>query len=184
MTVRSAARFTPELTEQHAVRAQRSSKKRQTKPIEISHKSLVLKELTSNGFGPLYAKQTQFRVVEAATIGGLAMSEAGTQTITAATKIGTNPDNRFRQATSNRGSRGIRDQPRNSPTHTQKREFGRSYAVGRFSTATGVEMRGPGNLGSDTEGPRTPHAPQIDSCVCTSVNQLRNSYEKAIVRIC
>ena len=44
----------------------------------------------------------QFRpfkvVVEAATIGGLAMSEAGTQTITTATKIGTNPDNRFRPA--------------------------------------------------------------------------------------
>ena len=41
--------------------------------------------------------------------------------ITAATKIRTNPDNRFRPATSNRGSRGIRDQPRNSPTHTEKR---------------------------------------------------------------
>src|SRR5271157_4908975 len=49
------------------------------------------------------------------------MPEAGTQTITAATKIRTNPDNRFRPATSNRGSRGIRDQPRNSPTHTEKR---------------------------------------------------------------
>ena len=35
------------LTEQHAVRAKRSSKKRQTKPIEISHKPLALKELTS-----------------------------------------------------------------------------------------------------------------------------------------
>ncbi len=58
------------LTEQHAVRAKRSSKKRQTKPIEISHKSLVLKELTSDGFGLLYAKQTQFRVVEAATLEG------------------------------------------------------------------------------------------------------------------
>ena len=133
----------PGLTGQHAVRAQRSSKKRQTKPIEISHKSLVLKELTSNGFGPLYAKQTQFRVVEAATIGGLAMSEAGTQTITAATKIGTNPDNRFRQATSNRGSRGIRDQPRNSPTHTEKRI--------RISPAFPWSSRGqlpPGRVGS------------------------------------
>ena len=52
----------------------------------------------------------------------------------------------------------------------------RSYAVGRFWTAAGVEMRGPGslrgpgNLGSDTEGQRTPHAPQIDSRLCTSVN--------------
>src|SRR5271157_4718002 len=58
------------MIEQHAVRAQRSLKKRQTKPIEISHKSLALKELTSDGFGLLYAKQTQFRVVEAATLEG------------------------------------------------------------------------------------------------------------------
>jgi hypothetical protein len=41
-----------------------------TKPIEISHKSLALKELTSDGFWLLYAKQTQFRVVEAATLEG------------------------------------------------------------------------------------------------------------------
>jgi len=47
-----------------------SSKKRQTKPIGISHKSLALKELTSHRFGPLYAKQTQFRVAEAATLAG------------------------------------------------------------------------------------------------------------------
>ncbi len=63
-------RVHPGLTEQHAVRAQRSSKKRQTKPIEIGHKSLALRELTSDGFGLLYAKQTQFRVVEAATSEG------------------------------------------------------------------------------------------------------------------
>src|SRR5208337_1922942 len=63
-------RVHPGLTEQHAVGAQRSSKKRQTKPIEISHKSLALRELTSDGFGLLYAKQTQFRVVEAATSEG------------------------------------------------------------------------------------------------------------------
>jgi len=30
-----------------------------TKPIEISNKPLALKELTSDGFGLLYAKQTQ-----------------------------------------------------------------------------------------------------------------------------
>ena len=47
--------------------------------------------------------------------------EAAQRPITAATKIRTNSDNRFRPATSNRGSRGIRDQPRNSPTHTEKR---------------------------------------------------------------
>src|SRR5208337_439696 len=40
------------------------------KPIGISHKSLALKELTSDGFGLLYAKRTQFRVVEAATLKG------------------------------------------------------------------------------------------------------------------
>ncbi len=51
----------------------------------------------------------------------------------------------------------------------------RSYAVGRFPTATDVEMRGLGNLRSDTEGLRTTHAPQIDSRLCTSVKQLHNS---------
>ncbi len=58
------------MTEQHAVRARRSSKKRQTKPIKIGHKSIALKELTSDGFGPVYAKQTQFRVIEAASLEG------------------------------------------------------------------------------------------------------------------
>jgi hypothetical protein len=56
------------LTEQHAVRAKQSTKKRQTKPIEISHKPLTVKELMSDGFGLLYAKRTQFPVVEAATL--------------------------------------------------------------------------------------------------------------------
>src|SRR5208337_3455816 len=41
-----------------------------TKPMENSHKPLALRELTSNGFGLLYAKRTQFRVVEAATLEG------------------------------------------------------------------------------------------------------------------
>ena len=50
----------------------------------------------------------------------------------------------------------------------------RSYAVGRFSATAGVKMRGPGNLGGNTEGPQTTHAPHIDSCICTSVNQLCN----------
>ena len=79
LTVRQCCQVHSGLTEQYAVRAQRSSKKRQTKPIEISHKSLALKELTSDGFGLLYAKGTQFRVVEAATLAGQAMPEAGTQ---------------------------------------------------------------------------------------------------------
>jgi hypothetical protein len=52
----------------------------------------------------------------------------------------------------------------------QDADKARSYTVGRFSTAAGVEMRGPGNLEGDTEGPRTTHAPQIDSRFCTSVN--------------
>jgi len=58
------------LNEQQVVRAKRSSKKRQTKPIEISHKPLALRGLTSDGFGIFYAKQTHFRVVEAATLEG------------------------------------------------------------------------------------------------------------------
>jgi len=66
LTVRNVARFTPGSTEQHAVRAKRSSRKRQTKPIEISYKRLAFKELTLYVFGIIYAKQTQFQVVEAA----------------------------------------------------------------------------------------------------------------------
>ena len=42
-------------------------------------------------------------------------------TITPATKIRTNPYSRFGPATADRGSRGIRDQPRNSPKYTEKR---------------------------------------------------------------
>jgi len=68
----------PGLTEQQAVRAKRSSKKRQTKPIEISHKSLAPRELTSDRFGPLYAKRTQFRGAITG-IEGMAMPETGTQ---------------------------------------------------------------------------------------------------------
>ncbi len=56
------------MTEQHAAGATRSSKKHQTKPIGISHKSLAIMELTSDGFGLLYAKRTQFRVVKDGTL--------------------------------------------------------------------------------------------------------------------
>src|SRR5271157_630978 len=41
--------------------------------------------------------------------------------ITPATKIRTNPYSRFGPATADRGSRGIRDQPRNPPKSTEKR---------------------------------------------------------------
>src|SRR5208337_3860721 len=41
--------------------------------------------------------------------------------ITPATKIRTNPYSRFGPATADRGSRGIRDQPRNPPKYTEKR---------------------------------------------------------------
>jgi hypothetical protein len=41
--------------------------------------------------------------------------------ITPATKIRTNPCSRFGPATADRGSRGIRDQPRNPPKYTEKR---------------------------------------------------------------
>ena len=43
------------------------------------------------------------------------------QHITPATKIRTNPSSRFGPATADRGSRGIRDQPRNPPKYTEKR---------------------------------------------------------------
>ncbi len=42
-------------------------------------------------------------------------------TITPATKIRTNPYSRFGPATADRGSRGIRDQPRNPPKSTEKK---------------------------------------------------------------
>ena len=41
--------------------------------------------------------------------------------ITPATKIRTHPYSRFGPATADRGSRGIRDQPRNPPKSTEKR---------------------------------------------------------------
>src|SRR5208337_3665677 len=47
LTVGNAARFARGLTERHALWAKLSSKKRQTKPIEISHKPLAIKELIS-----------------------------------------------------------------------------------------------------------------------------------------
>ena len=43
------------------------------------------------------------------------------QHITPATKIRTNPYSRFGPATADRGSQGIRDQPRNPPKDTEKR---------------------------------------------------------------
>src|SRR5271157_1486593 len=46
---------------------------------------------------------------------------AGASHITPATKIRTNPYSRFGPATADRGSRGIRDQPRNPPKSTEKR---------------------------------------------------------------
>ena len=45
----------------------------------------------------------------------------GTSSITPATKLRTNPDSRFGPATADRGSRRIRDQPRNPPKSTEKR---------------------------------------------------------------
>ncbi len=44
--------------------------KRRTKPIEISRKSLALRELTSDEFVMPYAEQTQFRVAAGRDIGG------------------------------------------------------------------------------------------------------------------
>src|SRR5271157_1854733 len=46
---------------------------------------------------------------------------AGASHITPATKIRTNPYSRFGPATADRGSRGIRDQPRNPPKYTETR---------------------------------------------------------------
>ena len=47
------------------------------------------------------------------------MTSARRFAITPATKIRTNPYSRFGPATADRGSRGIRDQPRNPPKYTE-----------------------------------------------------------------
>ncbi len=51
--------------------------------METGHKSYALKELTSDGFGLLYAKRTQFQVAPGRGIEGLHTPEAGTQTSSA-----------------------------------------------------------------------------------------------------
>src|SRR5208283_2288962 len=70
-------------------------KKRRTKPIEISRKSLALKELTSDVFGLLYAEQTQFPGRGGRDTGGLAMPEAGTWTGLAHAGSGNRPGSRL-----------------------------------------------------------------------------------------
>ena len=58
------------LTEQHAVRARRFFKKRQTKPIWNQPQDARPQRVNVDACGPIYAKQTQFRFVEAATLEG------------------------------------------------------------------------------------------------------------------
>jgi len=58
------------MTEQHVARARRSSRKCKTKPMEIGYKSFAFKDLTYDIFGLLYAKRTQFRVVEDESLKG------------------------------------------------------------------------------------------------------------------
>ena len=58
------------LTEQHAVRARRFFKKRQTKPIWNQPQDARPQRVNVDVCGLLYAKQTQFRFVEAATLEG------------------------------------------------------------------------------------------------------------------
>ncbi len=48
------------MTERDTARARPSSRKRQTKPIQISHNLVALKKFKLDIFGSLYAKQTQF----------------------------------------------------------------------------------------------------------------------------
>jgi len=60
-------------------------------------------------------------------------------TITEATKIRTNPDNRFRPATSNRGSRGS-ETNHGIHRHTQKREFGSTLPSVYFRVFRGYPL--------------------------------------------
>jgi len=80
----------------------------------------------------------------------------GIDNITPATKIRTNPYSRFGPATADRGSRGIRDQPRNSPKHTEKRirinfrfpcpSRGQLPPVERFRLSSGIFLSIGGDL--------------------------------------
>src|SRR5271165_6512260 len=65
-------------------------------------------------------RPTMVQLAEVSALGSAGRSPR-TALNTPATKIRTNPYSGFGPATSNRGSRGIRDQPRNLPTYTEKR---------------------------------------------------------------
>jgi hypothetical protein len=80
LTVRNAARFARGLTERHALWTKQSSKKRQTKPIEISHKPLALKELTSIHSGLLVQNEPNSGSLQDGRSEGYTTLEAGTQT--------------------------------------------------------------------------------------------------------
>ena len=123
LTVRSAARFTPDGSNSTRFRPSGRQKSAKQSPIEISHKALSLKELTSDGFGILYAKQTQFRVVEAATLEGWRCREPARKQLL--------PQPRYAQIlTTDSAQQHPIEGPGGSETnhgihrHTQKREFG------------------------------------------------------------
>src|SRR5271165_626758 len=65
-------------------------------------------------------RPTMVQLAEVSALGSAGRSPR-TALNTPATKIRTNPYSGFGPATANRGSRGIRDQPRNPPKYTEKR---------------------------------------------------------------
>src|SRR5271157_4628837 len=102
------------------------------------------------------------------------LSQEGQETsfpITPATKIRTNPYSRFGPATADRGSRGIRDQPRNPPKCTEKRiridfPFPRRGHTLCRSRRTAASARRPGRSAGESGGTSEPAGSSSRTCKC------------------
>src|SRR5208337_837018 len=95
------------------------------------------------------------------------------QHITPATKIRTNPSSRFGPATADRGSRGIRDQPRNPPKYTEKRirinfPFPRRGHTLCRSRRTAASARRPGRSAGESGGTSEPAGSSSRTCKCSN----------------
>ena len=92
----------------------------------LSNYNADRKDLFSANCGPAYLKEVRLSDVDRLEIQQLWAEwqdhlAQRLAIIIPATKIRTNPYSRFGPATADRGSRGIRDQPRNPPKYTEKR---------------------------------------------------------------
>ena len=92
----------------------------------LSNSNADRKDLFSANCGPAYLKEVRLSDVDRFVMKQLWAEwqdhlAQRLAIIIPATKIRTNPYSRFGPATADRGSRGIRDQPRNPPKYTEKR---------------------------------------------------------------